>query len=90
MIRLFSGYEGRGFNSCISIFFLIVKKSSPVEKVETTLAPRDRRCARLGRRRRADRRRGNSQNYTGVSRRETIDRREKLAERREDITESAA
>ena len=71
-------------------FLLKRKKTSQVEKHEPTPAPTDRRSARLERRRRADRRRGNNQNYTGASRRKTIDRREVLAERREDLTESAA
>ena len=71
-------------------FLLKLKKSLRLEKHEPTPAPPDRRSARLERRRRADRRKGNNQNYTGASRRKTIDRREVLAERREDLTESAA
>ncbi len=71
--------------------FLLKRKKSPrLEKHEPTPAPTDRRSARLERRRRADRRRGDNQNYTGASRRETIDRREKLAERRGAVIESAA
>jgi hypothetical protein len=71
--------------------FLFKRKISPVSaKPEPESVPADRRTARLERRRRADRRRGNNQNYTGPSRREIIDRREQLRNRREDITESAA
>ena len=73
------------------IDFLFKRKKSPgLEKHEATPAPTDRRIVRLKKRRSAERRRGNTRNYTGASRRETIDRREVLAERREDITESAA
>jgi len=50
-------------------FLLERRKTSRVEKLEPAPAPTDRRCARLERRRRADRRRGNHQNYTGKSRR---------------------
>ena len=71
-------------------FLLKPKKLSQVEKLEPTSAPRDRRCARLERRRRAERRRGNHQIYTGKSRRITIDRREYLAKRRGETAESAA
>ena len=66
------------------------EKSPGLEKHEPAPAPTDRRGARLERRRGADRRRGNNQSYTGASRRDTIDRREALAERREDLTESTA
>jgi hypothetical protein len=70
------------------IDFLLKRKKSPrLENHEPTPASTNRRSARLERRRRADRRRGNSQNYIGPSRRETIDQREVLAERREDVTE---
>ena len=73
------------------INFLFKRKNSPAStKLEQEPAPADLRSARLERRRRADRRRGNNQNYTGPSRREIIDRREQLTDRREDITESAA
>jgi hypothetical protein len=71
-------------------FLLKRKKTSQVEKLEPAPAPSDRRCARLERRRRTDRRRGNHQNYTGKSRRVTVDRRDQLAERRGETAESAA
>jgi hypothetical protein len=71
-------------------FLLKRKKTSQVENLEPAPALTDRRCARLGRRRRADRRRGKHQNYTGKSRRVTIDRRNQLAERRGETAESAA
>ena len=71
-------------------FLLERRKTSRVEKLEPAPTPSDRRCARLERRRRADRRSGNHQNYTGKSRRVTIDRRKQLPERRGETDESAA
>jgi hypothetical protein len=70
----------------MSIDFLLKRKKSPgPENHEQAPAPTDRRSSRLERRRRADRRGGNNLNYTGASRRETIDQRKVIAERREDV-----
>ena len=66
-------------------FLLKRKKALQVEQLDPAVVTTDRRRSRLERRRRTERRKGNLQNYTGESRRVTIDRREKLAERR-DIT----
>ena len=71
-------------------FLFKPQKPVPVARVEPASAPRDRRFARLERRRRADRRRGNHRNYTGKSKRITVDRRKYSAKRRGNTAESAA
>jgi hypothetical protein len=76
------------------IDFLLRRKRTPQEpeaEPETELldsASGERRGARFERRRRAERRTGNCQNYKGASRRETIDRREKVVARRNDYLDS--
>ena len=76
------------------IDFLLRRKRTPQEpEPETELldsASGERRSARFERRRRAERRTGNCQNYKGASRRETIDRREKVVARRNDYLDSLA
>ena len=65
-------------------------KNSEVETQQADTPPPDRRQARLERRRRTDRRKDVQSNYKGEPKRETIDRRESVDERRGISSESEA
>ena len=65
--------------------FTIKEKAAKAEKTTA-----DRRKVRRDRRQCSDRRILNSCTYQGKAKREILDRRERLADRREGISESAA
>lgn len=66
----------------LGFLFRTKPKHAPVSEVLAKPVITEQRQARSNRRRRPDRRKERCQTYMGVSKRETIDRREVVAERR--------